>query len=464
MAQFVLLLICFIQIYGNDTRVLQSLLKKYKPKTVIEVGPGLETSALHAASLLPESGKLYLVDLYADGGQEEKIVPIQMGRREAKEYLKGVRADLIYLNIEPVCEDLKEWYLFVKGWGILCGAFVNEAVHQFASEQGLKVRTIGKFWYCTEPVAKPYPIGFSIPECKIVQEIPKKSQDFAFSTPGQINTYIFEEETEYYKDYQRSYFAVTCRKGGWDCLRHYEILANGCIPYFLDLDSCDKNTLYFLPKELIKQAMNLPGVSYLHIDHEKFDPSKYEEILTKLLDHTRKYLTASQMARYVLKTLHYSGTGKVLFLSGPVLDYLQCLTAIGLKEVLSENLIDIPKLSPIYKTYSGNVKNLHGKGMSYTKIIDDFPIDRENIEQRIANKEFELIIYSSIHRGLPFYDLVLRTYNQEKIVYLCGEDWHPCGYAHLKNFFIREYDAAFPLMKSFPDPEHPEIRPIGNPY
>ena len=42
-------------------------------------------------------------------------------------------------------------------------------------------------------------------------------------------------ESDYYKDYQRSYFAITCKKGGWDCLRHYEILANAVSPTFLIL-------------------------------------------------------------------------------------------------------------------------------------------------------------------------------------------------------------------------------------
>lgn len=38
------------------------------------------------------------------------------------------------------------------------------------------------------------------------------------------------DEHRYYDDYSRSYFAVTRRKGGWDCMRHYEILAAGTHP------------------------------------------------------------------------------------------------------------------------------------------------------------------------------------------------------------------------------------------
>ena len=117
-------------------------------------------------------------------------------------------------------------------------------------------------------------------------------------------------------------------------MRHYEILANGCIPYFLDLDRCDSNTMYFLPRELIKEAMNLEGISYLNIDHSKFDRSKYFEILNKLLAYTRKCLTTRAMANFLLNTIHYKETGKILYLSSDLSpDYMRCLLLTGLKEI-----------------------------------------------------------------------------------------------------------------------------------
>ena len=35
--------------------------------------------------------------------------------------------------------------------------------------------------------------------------------------------------------YSNSIFAITNKKLGWDCLRHYEILMNGCVPLYLDI-------------------------------------------------------------------------------------------------------------------------------------------------------------------------------------------------------------------------------------
>lgn len=287
--------------------------------------------------------------------------------------------------------------------------------------------------------ADPFPLQFAIPESKIVTNIPVKDKDFAHIIPGDLNTYIFNLESDYYKDYQRSYFAVTKKKGGWDCMRHYEILACGCIPYFLDLDKCDPNIMVFLPKELIKEAMNLPGVSYLKIDHGVFDEAKYHEILEKLLSHTREYLTTKRMAQYILDSINYKGEGKILYLSDDIYpDYMRCLMLVGLKELLQERVIDFPKVPHIYTNYEGAEK-LYGKGFSYTKNICDLPMDRENIEDRIANKEFDLVIYGSVHRGLRYYDLVTKKYDKEQIVYLCGEDDHNCVFYDYHNLFLREF-------------------------
>lgn len=287
---------------------------------------------------------------------------------------------------------------------------------------------------------RPYPIGFSISETKMVSKIPDKNKDFAFIIPGNLSTYIYNEEIDYYKDYQRSYFAITCKKGGWDCLRHYEILANGCIPYFLDLDKCPLMTMHKLPKSLIKEAMSLPGVSRGKIDHSKFNYGRYYDILNKLLDHTKKYLTTRSMAQYLLDTVGYSGNGSILFLSNdPNPDYIKTCLLIGLKELFQEKVIDFPKLDHIYKNYPGDTKRLYGKGFSYTKIVPDIPVNRSNLENRVKNKEFELIIYAHIHCGRLFYNTVLQNYPTEKIIYICGEDSHKCPYTNLPNLFLREY-------------------------
>jgi hypothetical protein len=53
---------------------------------------------------------------------------------------------------------------------------------------------------------------------------------------GVGTSYAFDDEAAYYADLQTSRFGVTVKRAGWDCLRHYEQAANGCVPCFRDLD------------------------------------------------------------------------------------------------------------------------------------------------------------------------------------------------------------------------------------
>jgi hypothetical protein len=134
------------------------------------------------------------------------------------------------------------------------------------------------------------PIHFAIPECKITQTFLNKTQEYGSIIPGQ-DGYKFDIEQEYYNDYNKSYFGVTMKKAGWDCMRHYEILANHCVPYFLDLESCPKQTLTNLPKELLIEARELAL---------NFDQSKYDTILNELFNYTKNNLTTKHLAKYIL--------------------------------------------------------------------------------------------------------------------------------------------------------------------
>jgi hypothetical protein len=89
------------------------------------------------------------------------------------------------------------------------------------------------------------PIAFSIPAEKIVAEPPPKTKEFGSHVVdeevaprvGGRTTYAFDSEAAYYDDLRASRFGVTTKRAGWDCLRHYEIAANGAVPCFRDLSS-----------------------------------------------------------------------------------------------------------------------------------------------------------------------------------------------------------------------------------
>jgi hypothetical protein len=96
------------------------------------------------------------------------------------------------------------------------------------------------------------PISFSIPEEKIVrvdreaktkrfpvhivdEEVAAHLGDAFFSAIGS-DRHVFTSEEEYYRDLRCSRFGITTKRAGWDCLRHYELAANGCVLCFKDLD------------------------------------------------------------------------------------------------------------------------------------------------------------------------------------------------------------------------------------
>lgn len=97
-----------------------------------------------------------------------------------------------------------------------------------------------------------YPISFSFPEhfdnFKIT-DIKKKLNILAPMDPRFSNSYIFDEES-YYKQYANSIFGTTTKKGGWDCLRHYEIIAAGCLPYFPGIEKKPNTIMTNYPVKL----------------------------------------------------------------------------------------------------------------------------------------------------------------------------------------------------------------------
>ena len=77
-------------------------------------------------------------------------------------------------------------------------------------------------------------------------------------------------------------------------MRHYEILANKCIPLFDDLNECPVNTLTNLPKKtLIEITNNYPNIS----------DKNYYEYLEFLNTYTLENLTTDKLGTYVISKL-----------------------------------------------------------------------------------------------------------------------------------------------------------------
>ena len=174
------------------------------------------------------------------------------------------------------------------------------------------------------------PISFAVPKEKILKNVNEKPTNLlAPLIPGRLSTYIYEDEKTYYNMYANSIFGITNKKLGWDSLRHYEILMNGCIPLFLNIADCPKLTLTTLPKDRLLNIYDnfhriLQLYSPFHIYKKKFlsikkifsyipnvfknksapiflkNNSKVLEIKNELLKYTHQRLTTESLAKYVL--------------------------------------------------------------------------------------------------------------------------------------------------------------------
>ena len=98
-----------------------------------------------------------------------------------------------------------------------------------------------------------YPTGFGIPEEAIRDiNLNKKTKLFQKTYPkfalfekptdlgGSKEHHVFTNERDYYEDIASSWFGLTSKKGGWDTLRHYEIIAGGALLLFRDYDKKPK--------------------------------------------------------------------------------------------------------------------------------------------------------------------------------------------------------------------------------
>jgi hypothetical protein len=295
-----------------------------------------------------------------------------------------------------------------------------------------------------------FPITFSIPKEKIIneEEYILKTKLLSDLIPGVVSTYIYNTEEAYYNEYRLSYFALTKKKGGWDCLRHYEILANGCIPVFESIDKCPKYILSLLPKDLLKEGNKLyDKLKTKHITQiTTQDKDEYYELRKKLLQYTKQNLTTERLAHYILIKIKKTETIKILYLSKDTSpDYLRCLTLHGLKTIFGENIHDYPKISHLYKSSTIEYNTLYGRGITYTNLLDP-SFRNENLDDDLLNlinqKYFDLIIYGSYHRGMIYQEHVMQHYKPDEIVLLCGEDDHLCNYKEWVdkgyNVFVRE--------------------------
>lgn len=80
------------------------------------------------------------------------------------------------------------------------------------------------------------PLNFARKNQLFQKTFPKKCFEENYHEQGRAH-YCFDNETDYYDDMSDSWFGLSCQKGGWDSLRHYEIIASGALLLFRNFDN-----------------------------------------------------------------------------------------------------------------------------------------------------------------------------------------------------------------------------------
>ena len=141
------------------------------------------------------------------------------------------------------------------------------------------------------------PISMGFPEELMVDGVPfNKEQEWCPLTGTEFPDWVevsdkrygFGEQDLFYEEIQKSRYGFTMKKAGWDCMRHYEIIGNGTIPYFHELEKCPPKTLHNFPKELILKT------------NKQKPKDSYNDVVLELLDYMRNNLTTKKVAEYIL--------------------------------------------------------------------------------------------------------------------------------------------------------------------
>jgi len=359
-------------------------------------------------------------------------------------------------------------------------------------------------------------VGISLPSELVAAEVPAKRPPgephvapFAGSRMGgDTKEYSFGpgDEDAYHAWYAQHRFALTRRKGGWDALRHPEILAAGSVPLFENLAEAPPYSVPFVPVEKLVQAERELS------DYTGRLEAAYNATVRGLLEHTRNCLTAEAMAAHILRTMGLWPTSRplrVLYVScgwgwsGTINDGWQGPVSIGLfiglqrllARVPGSRVVDAPPLpganwtppadlppTYLWYTYEQDTSSasmdesdarrlMYGYGFSYARRLPPGLMasveERRSVIDDIHRHAFDAVVFGKVGPAqgcepLPYFDEVQQAgYPAQRIAMIYGGDFglqfgntsrHIRLMGGLGTVFVREIDA---------DPDRFEMRPTS---
>ena len=159
---------------------------------------------------------------------------------------------------------------------------------------------VGHGWYFKRELYEPrpdvLPIQFGIPKEKIrAIDLSRKTRLMAHCDPRDRSTYVYyDSEQRYYDQYSDAFFGYTMKKGGWDCMRHHEIIAAGALPYFADIESCPNGTLTTFSRTFLMETRTMADNWEICVNRMVRWPERMKEMRDSLL-------TTEDLARLILE-------------------------------------------------------------------------------------------------------------------------------------------------------------------
>jgi hypothetical protein len=272
------------------------------------------------------------------------------------------------------------------------------------------------------------------------------------------------------ENYRKAFFGHTSLKCGWDCMRHYEILSQGTITEFTNLEGLPRKTMTNFPKALVFN-LNTKYYSLTFDEILKCSSSVVYDDLNSLLCYTRDNLTTEDAARYVLRKSGHADAKRILYLSNADKsgNYMVEMLAHGFSRI-TEGLADMwPDFEERYDNYPVEpTKKLYGKGFNYTRFLPASwrrAPSASLIQERIKEKYYDVIVHCTSEQSDLQYPFLTgegnakEYYDLSDIVLICGNDCDNYWSAE-KQWYIRDsHDCP---IKCLADKAPIFIRELGN--
>lgn len=128
-----------------------------------------------------------------------------------------------------------------------------------------------------------------------------------------------------------------------------------------------------------------------------------------------------------MRVLYITNYNSIYQAGSFISDYQNDLLFYGLYELQQEGVItELVDSTPIIHLYKENEskidKRLLWGGFNSFWLIDKDDVDRTNLEQKIADKYFDIVVYGAVRRCTDYYDLVSKVYPNDRVIVVDGND------------------------------------------